>query len=166
MANIYQKYCNSIQNHALGALIIVRFIEGFKKENDKSNPNLIHLFFMIPIIMVEDIRTGIKPLFGYGGVKSIDRFISEKIKGKNSKFSVLSNRIESFKNYTLTSLLFGLKTELLSINDNSEIELKNPIKISYDTDKMLEAAYKLGSLFGKDDFSLQKLIAASGVVLE
>lgn len=166
MVNIYQKYCNSIQNHALGALILVKFIEGFKKENASANPNLIHLFFTMPIIMIEDIRVCIKPIIGQGGVTTIDRFISEKVKGKNSKFSILSKRIESFKNYTITSLIFGLKTELLTINDKSEVELKNSIKVEYDTDKMLTAAYKLGSLFGKDNFSLQKLIAASGVILE
>ena len=120
MSNIYRKYCSSIQNHALGAYTIASFINGYKSVKSEF-PNLLHIFIFLPMIMNEDIRNSIKAPKGNGGITRIETFISNKIYDKNNTFSTLHNIISCYKEYTLTCLIFGLKTGLITLSEDSKI---------------------------------------------
>ena len=55
MKTIYKKYCNDIQNPALGAYLIYVFSNTFYQERGICS-NLLDIFIFIPLIMVRDVR--------------------------------------------------------------------------------------------------------------
>lgn len=164
MNNIYKKYCNSIQNHALGAYAIASFIEGYKKESNES-PSLLHIFTFLPMVMNEDIRNTIKAAKGNGGIQSIDTFISEKVRSKDSSFSTLHNYIKNFREYTLTCFIFALRTGLIELSKNNELSVNITSNKQTTCNHIFLTSNKLGGLFGNNKHSLEKLLIATGVNL-
>ena len=138
--NIYNKYCTCMQNHGLGAYAIVAFCSGYKRlvirgKNDNE------------------------------GIKQIDTLISNKIYDKKTFIGAFYNLISAYKNYTMTSLIFGLRTGMLNLSKTGVVSTV----ISFNGEKynhhIYLSAYKLGILFGQDKDALVKLLQATGVSL-
>ena len=164
MSNIYQKYCNSIQNHSLGAYAILSFINGYKDANSEY-PDLLHIFIFLPMIMNEDIRNSIKAPKGNGGIQSIETLISEKIRNKKESFGMLHNLIKNFREYSLTCLIFALRTGLISILENNKLSPNSPFREEDKCNHIFSTSNKLGRLLAEDKQSLERLIIATGVNL-
>ena len=164
MLDIYNKYCTSMQNHGLGAFTIVAFISGYNSINEKY-PNWFDIFLVLPMIMNEQVRELIRKPVGRGGATTIETLISSKILNKKEKFGAFHNLITSFKEYTMTCIIFGLRTKLISrINS---IELKNNILFEKEkfNNNIFLASYKLGELYANDKDAFMKLINSTGVNL-
>ncbi len=162
--NIYNKYCTCMQNHGLGAYAIVAFCSGYKTVS-KKYPTILNLFVAIPMIMNETIRLVIRGKNDNEGVKQIDTLISNKIYDKKNFIGAFYNLISAYKNYTMTSLIFGLRTGLLNLSKTGYVSTV----ISFNGEKynhhIYLSAYKLGILFGQDKDALVKLLQATGVSL-
>ncbi len=164
MTNIYSKYCTSMQNHGLGSFSIVAFISGYHSIHNKY-PNWFDIFLVLPMVMNEQVRELIKKSAGRGGATTIETLISSKILNKKEKYGAFHNLIDSFKEYTLTCIIFGLRTKLISRINN--IEFKSNIlfeKEKYNNNIFL-ASYKLGELYANDKNAFMKLINSTGVNL-
>ena len=85
MANIYSKYCTSMQNHGLGSFSIVAFINGYHSIHEEY-PNWFDIFLVLPMIMNEQVRELIKKSVGRGGTTTIETLISSKILNKREKY--------------------------------------------------------------------------------
>ena len=153
-----------MQNHALGAYAIASFVNGYKTINSEL-PNLIHIFIFLPMVMNEKIRNSIKAPKGTGGVKGIETFISNKVYDRHNEFGTLHNNINYYKEYTLTSLIFGLRTKLLFLSENASVSVIEPFVEYPKKNHIFLTANKLGELFASDKKSLEKLILSTGVNL-
>lgn len=162
--NIYNKYCTCMQNHGLGAYAIVAFCSGYKTARKKCS-TILNLFVAIPMIMNETIRLGIRGKNDNEGIKQIDTLISNKIYDKKTFIGAFYNLISAYKNYTMTSLIFGLRTGMLNLSKTGVVSTV----ISFNGEKynhhIYLSAYKLGILFGQDKDALVKLLQATGVSL-
>ena len=168
MSSIYKKYCNDIQNPALGAYAIASFVNEYKKEAEENKlPNLIHLFLFISMVMNKDIRNSIKKdnFKGKSGILSIDRFLSEEIYKNHNSFGTLHNNIKNYREYTLTSLIFAIRIGIISLTNNGEIDIVNLFKKYKQENYIISASEKMGKLFAKDPYSLNKIIIGTGVAL-
>ena len=162
--NIYNKYCTCMQNHGLGAYAIVAFCAGYKSVSNKNNI-ILNLFIAIPMIMNETIRLVIRGKNDNEGIKYIDTLISNKIYDKKTFIGAFYNLISAYKNYTMTSLIFGLKTGLLNLSNTGNIDTGIPFDGKEKNHHIYLSAYKLGVLFGQDKDALVKLLQATGVSL-
>ena len=162
--NIYNKYCTCMQNHGLGAYAIVAFCSGYKTVSKKCS-TILNLFVAIPMIMNETIRLVIRGKNNNEGIKQIDTLISNKIYDKQTFIGAFYNLISAYKNYTMTSLIFGLRTGMLNLSKTGVVSTV----ISFNGEKynhhIYLSAYKLGILFGQDKDALVKLLQATGVSL-
>lgn len=162
--NIYNKYCTCMQNHGLGAYAIVAFCSGYKTVSKKCS-TILNLFVAIPMIMNETIRLVIRGKNDNEGIKQIDTLISNKIYDKKTFIGAFYNLISAYKNYTMTSLIFGLRTGMLNLSKTGVVSTV----ISFNGEKynhhIYLSAYKLGILFGQDNDALIKLLQATGVSL-
>lgn len=164
MLDIYNKYCTSMQNHGLGAFVIVAFISGYNSIN-KEYPKWFDVFLVLPMIMNEQVRELIKKSSGRGGATTIETLISSRILNKKEKYGAFHNLIDSFKEYTITCIIFGLRTKLISqIND---IEFKSNVLFEKEkfNNNIYLASYKLGELYAADKDAFMKLINSTGVNL-
>ena len=162
--NIYNKYCTCMQNHGLGSYAIVAFCSGYKSVTNEVS-SILNLFIVIPMVMNETIRLVIRGKNDNEGVKQIDTLISNKIYDKKTFIGAFYNLISAYKNYTMTSIIFGLRTGLLTLDLSGKIDTN----ISFDSIKnkhhIYQSAYKLGLLFGQDKNAMVKLLHATGVSL-
>lgn len=164
MLDIYSKYCTSMQNHGLGAFAIVAFISGYNSINAEY-PKWFDIFLVLPMIMNEQVRELIKKSSGRGGATTIETLISSRILNKKEKYGAFHNLIDSFKEYTITCIIFGLRTKLISqIND---IEFKSNVLFEKEkfNNNIYLASYKLGELYAADKYAFMKLINSTGVNL-
>lgn len=153
-----------MQNHGLGAYAIVAFCSGYKTVSKKCS-TILNLFVAIPMIMNETIRLVIRGKNDNEGIKQIDTLISNKIYDKKTFIGAFYNLISAYKNYTMTSLIFGLRTGMLNLSKTGVVSTV----ISFNGEKynhhIYLSAYKLGILFGQDNDALIKLLQATGVSL-
>lgn len=162
--NIYNKYCTCMQNHGLGAYAIVAFCSGYKSVS-KKHSTILNLFIAIPMIMNETIRLVIRGKNDNEGIKQIDTLISNKIYDKKTFIGAFYNLISSYKNYTITSVIFGMRTGLLNLSSAGDISTTVHFNSEKYNHHIYLSAYKLGVLFGQDKDALIKLLQATGVSL-
>ena len=135
----------NVQNPAIGATILWRFICGYYAENRKLVPFPL-LFIVLPIIFNEDLYTVIKSTRIRSGLAKV----SEKLyKDKNNDrlFSVQTSAL-SMRALTLCSFNMGMAANLFAIDFSTAYVFpllqKMPTHISTTTTKLLGAAEKLG----------------------
>lgn len=163
-ANIYNKYCTCMQNHGLGAYAMVAFCSGYKSVCNRNNI-ILNLFIVIPMVMNETIRLVIRGKNDNEGIKQIDTLISNKIYDKKTFIGAFYNLISAYKNYTMTSLIFALRTGLLNLSYTGDVDTVIPFDGKKNNHHIYLSAYKLGVLFGQDKDALVKLLQATGVSL-
>ncbi len=148
-----------MQNSAIGAIAIHSFVLGYhnvakNKENRTDYPKLDFLFFVLPIVYNQDSReTFLSSTQLYSALK-------------NNKTIVvgLQERATKMSGQTFNALNLTFNKEILTYNKTEKlIELcdsfkkkKLPIPLAFNTElntvkKILDSAYKLGSIFAKKD---------------
>ena len=147
--NVYQKYCNDIQNPALGAAIISIFVNTFNKSSiNKEYPSLLMVFVIIPLILNENYRQLLINSKGNKSSNGILTFLSKIVK-KEFTANNLHHYVEIFKSYTLTSIVFAINTGLIKIDSKNGTILPFSEKIEkFPVDNLyLKAAKILGDYF-------------------
>lgn len=157
MSNIYEKYCNDIQNPALGSILISLFAyEFYKSSIIHKTPNLLYAFLIIPLLMNKDMRSCIVSDKGGKSSNNAYTLLSKLMKNENT-FNNIHNYVEKFKTITMTSILFGLKTELFYIDNNANIvSCLNKQKFLPQNNLYLKGAKVLGEYFA-NEISLKEL---------
>lgn len=174
MKTIYKKYCNDIQNPALGAYLIYVFSNTFYQERNIYT-NLLDIFIFIPLIMVRDVRelifwfdnsnkshqiTKISKLYekiGYIG-KSKDNFALGTINGV----------ILKFREFVISSIIFAIEANLIIVNPNGTVQTNdiNPYNEPLNKELMvlIKATNILAKIYAKDD-DINKVIKNLEVIL-
>ena len=133
-----------VQNPALGAAILWRFICGYYKSSSNMTPFPL-LFIVLPIVFREDLREVIESTNERSGLSKV----SEKLfKGKiiNELYTVNNTAID-LRKLSLDSIRIGIACRLFGVN--METALVYPLtnsnkRLSADTNKILAASEKLG----------------------
>lgn len=147
--NIYQKYCNNIQNPALGAAIIAIFVnEYYKNSIQKKFPNLLMIFVVIPLILNKNYRMLLINNEGKCLSRNIMTYLSKINKNKLTANS-LHHYVEVFKGYSLASIIFAKNIGLINIDINNAIIISEheKIKIFPINNMYLRMAKILGKYF-------------------
>ena len=168
MKTIYHKYCNDIQNPALGAYIIATFVKNFK-EQSKQCPTIIDIFLILPLIIVESTR---KLINGEHNIRKMKSFYKE-LKNTSSKkdniaMGISLSSIKNYKEYTMCSLIFALETSLVKFNENYDIDMLNYKEYNNEKNRELkeifDASKNIGKLYAKD-YDTKQLLSELGVYL-
>lgn len=151
-SNIYSKYCNDMQNPALGAYILSTFVKSY---NDKSQKkaNIFILFLIMPMIMRESIRK----LIVTNSYRKPHKILAGLIKAlcagadDDKVFGILHDNIINYREYTMTSFIFALRLGILKINSDAELEV--PVELHSNPSVFVCAANVLGKMFATGDLS-------------
>ncbi len=174
MKTIYKKYCNDIQNPALGAYLIYVFSKTFYQEKGVCL-NLLDIFIFIPLIMVRDIRdlvfwfddnnkshqiTKISKLYekiGYIG-KSKDNFTLGTINGV----------ILKFREFVMASIIFAIESNLIKVNSNGIVQTKDINLLNKELNDELMILTKTTNILAKiyaKDSDINKVLKNLEVIL-
>lgn len=162
--NIYEKYCNDIQNPALGAAIIANFANTFylnSEEDDKLS--LLMVFVIVPLILNKNFRSCLVAPNGNKASNNLITFLS-KIANRDNTANNLHKYVEIFRGYTLTSIIFAKKIGLIEIdNDANVICSSSKIKNLPKDNLYIKASKVLGEYFA-DKMTLNLLSQQLGVM--
>lgn len=135
-----------VQNPAIGAAILWRFVCGYYDNDSESRQVPFPLLFVVlPIIFREDLRNMINTTRKSSGLQKI----SEKL-FENKKADLLCNIhifAEQYKEITLSAINIAVGANLISVS--KETALVMPIqtktsKMPKSSEKLLKSAEKLG----------------------
>jgi hypothetical protein len=119
MSNL-NKEAKNVQNPALGAMLIWRFVTAFEKESPtRSHPTLPLIFTVLPLLLSEEIANIAKSTLASSGLRPFaDKFASSAI-SKSDLLISLNERILNTKKLTIESLMIAISSNLLTIDVKS-----------------------------------------------
>lgn len=135
-----------VQNPAIGAVILWRFVFGYyNAETENRSVPLPLLFLVLPIIFRADLRAVIESTNKSSGLQKV----SEKLFRTRSAdlFCDLQNSAEQYRNITLVAIKIALGAKLINLSYKTAMvtliqDKKN--KIPKSADDLLKSAEKLG----------------------
>lgn len=138
----------AVQNPALGAAVIHKFVCGFYAENSNPVPFPL-LFIVLPIIFREDLCLKIQSTRKNSGLSKVSEKLVEE-KSSDSLFSINKTAI-SLRPITLHAISLAVSTKLIAVDMNTALVFplnngkKNKgVSVSNGIKIMLSAAEKLG----------------------
>lgn len=133
-----------VQNPAIGAAILWRFVCGYYNSESQQVPFPL-LFVVLPIIFREDLREVISSTNKTSGLQKV----SEKLfaNKQTDLLCSIQNTAEQYKETTLSAINIALFTNLISIS--SKTALVMPLqtgtkKMPKSSEKLLKQSEKLG----------------------
>lgn len=133
-----------VQNPALGASLIWRFVEGYAPKGLGPLPSLPLLFLVLPILYHERLRDAAKSTFPSSGL----RLFAGKFKSEQEILYGIQDRMLRFRDLSLASVSIAMQCGLITINTTSaEIESlrpKPPTGLDEEIKHVLKSAEKLG----------------------
>ena len=127
----------------------------------KGNRNNLQMTMLFPIVRLLNECYSKK---NYDVLNELSKNYCNRYLTKSER-KVLTNLISAYKNYTMTSLIFGLRTGLLNLSNTGDVDTVIPFDGKKNNHHIYLSAYKLGVLFGQDKDALVKLLQATGVSL-
>lgn len=141
----FDREISNVQNPAIGAAILWRFVCGYYKYGNKFVPFPL-LFVVLPIIFREDLCKVINSTNQASGFNKV----SEKLFKSSSNDQLLSvnNAAISMRELTLQSFNIGMAANLYSMDFNTAyvfpLRQTNRSGLSSPTKKLLNASEKMG----------------------
>ena len=134
-----------VQNPAIGAAILWRFVYGYKSKNGNPTPFPL-LFYVLPIIFREDLCSIIRSTQKRKGLSKV----SEKLFDgkKNDELYTVNNSAIEMRLLTMTAFNIGTASNLFKMDFNTAMVYvlvdTNKKDVSAPTKHLLDAAEKLG----------------------
>lgn len=155
----------SIQNPALGSVLLWKFNQGFN-ETSAEEATILHNFLVLPMVFHP---------YSYGVLQSTQEgpglpSIANKLANPAGRFKsitlggvtiehgaenlfALSDRVKSYREITFKSLLIGIEARLLDLDVSvariTALDVDDPKKLPEEITKMLKASRKFGAMCGK-----------------
>lgn len=133
-----------MQNPALGASLVWRFVEGYAPKGNGILPCMPLLFIVLPILYHQELRDAAKSTFPSSGL----RVFAGKFKGEQEIIYGIQGRMLNLKEVTLASISIAIQCGLISLNPaNAEVESlrpKAPSDLNEKIKDMLRSSEKLG----------------------
>ena len=142
------KEVRNIQNPALGAGLIWRFVCGYQATNPTRSPVPLPLLFLVlPIILNEQTEEFVTSTRSASGLRA---FVAKFAKAENAKQDILlavHDRMLALKQLSMDSVRIALATRLVSLDGATVIPLsKTQAKagVPLDVQRMMRNSEKLG----------------------
>lgn len=174
MKKIYKKYCNDIQNPALGAFLIYTFANLFYKRK-KDYVSLLDIFIFIPLVMVKDTREILYCLDTNGKshkIIKISKFYEQigyigKRNG-NLTLGTINGVIMRFREFIMASIIFAIDTKLVELTADGYIKPRDVHFPNFNLNKELSVLVGATTVLSKiyaDDTDLNKVLKNLEVIL-
>lgn len=147
---ILSKETDRIQNPALGAMLLWRFVVGFEHGSGNANSTPVPLLFIVlPMILHSDTQELIQRTLVGSGLRVMSMKFSEAKERKSDLLLAIQSRALSMRPLTSESISIAIASKLISISheDGYAISLSSsPAKagIPKQVQVMLKSAEKLG----------------------
>jgi hypothetical protein len=148
--NTLSKELDNLNNPALGAIILWRFVAGYETGSGiKAGTPFPLLFIVIPMILQPEILDLIKSTYRPSGLRMFSSKFSEPSVSKNDIVYSIQPRAREMENLSRESLKLAIATNLVSIDPGTSLLFPVSVaptssNISKEIDEMLKQAYKLG----------------------
>ncbi|VVP12376.1 hypothetical protein PS900_03410 [Pseudomonas fluorescens] len=133
-----------VQNPALGASLVWRFVEGYAPKGYGLLPSLPLLFIVLPILYHEQLRKAVKSTFPSSGL----RVFAGKFKAEQEVLYGIQDRMLKLRDVSLASISIAMQCGLLSLNtataDIESLRPKAPTDLDDGIKHLLKSAEKLG----------------------
>lgn len=136
-----------VQNPALGAALVWKFVEGYESNRSDRFPTLPLLFTVLPILYHKELRDTIKTTYPSSGL----RIFAAKFKSEQEVLYGIQDRMLRLRELSLSSISIALQCGLIQI-DTSSAEVmsqlsKPPKTLPNDIKEMMKLSRKLGLWF-------------------
>jgi hypothetical protein len=150
--SVLHREVDAVQNPALGAAIIWRFVCGYCPQGAEGGPTPLPLLFLVlPIVLHSETRALVESTMPNSGLyKFVEKFaVAEKQQpGRNDLLLAIHDRALVLRPLSQDSLKLALATELLSIDPNQAgvfpVTYAQPSAAPERVRPMLKSAEKLG----------------------
>ena len=143
--NVINKEVYYVQNPAIGAAVLWRFICGYYKKERQAVPFPL-LFVVLPIIFREDLRAVITSTQKRSGLSKVsEKMFKEKT---TNELYTINNAAIDLRQLTFDSIRIGIACGLLTVNNDTALVyplVETNKRLSVDVNKLLDAAEKLGN---------------------
>lgn len=140
----------NIQNPALGAMLIWRFVTGYERGSNTSKPTPMPLLFLVlPMLLHRETAEFVSSTQEATGLRAFAGKFSESRKSKSDLLFALPKRSLDMRELTINSVALAVSSDLVLIDADhgTAISLSSsPVKlgIALSVRSMLRAAEKLG----------------------
>lgn len=143
-----------VQNPALGAILLWRFVSGYWEGHVHHAPAPLPLvFFVLPIVLHEETAAFVKSTQKDSGIRAFAAKFGEAKTSKQDMLLAIHERSKAFRELTLESLQLALSTRLLDLDLTGEVlpltRVKPRVGIPQTVGPLLSASEKLGHWFSK-----------------
>lgn len=111
-----------VQNPALGAVLLWRFVSGYWEGHQHHSATPLPLFFLVlPIVLHEETAVFVKSTQKTSGLRAFAAKFGESKTSKQDLLLAIQERAKSLRELTLESLQLALSTRLVRLDLNGEI---------------------------------------------
>jgi hypothetical protein len=143
----------NIQNPALGAGLLWRFVCGYTSDHPTRDPApLPALFLVLPIVLHEETDSFVRSTLLSSGLRSFAAKFGTFANSKQDLLLAIHARMLALRPLTLASVRIALATRLLHLERAAVIPLsmtKAQAGILSDTTRLMKSAEKLGAWCGR-----------------
>lgn len=147
-----------VQNPALGAVLMWKFVEGYKRASPKACPSLPLLFLVLPIIFSEALRNQLSTTFETSGM----RLFAAKFSKDQEELLAIQERMIMLRETSLSSVSIAIECGLLRMGHTDALVDCNvkhfPSGVPQEIKVLARLATKLGFWCGT--LTLQEIQAA------
>lgn len=152
MINGLTKEVRNVQNPALGAGLIWRFVCGYNANNPTRNPAPLPLLFLVlPIILNEQTEKFVDSTLKATGLRAFAAKFSKTENAKQDVLLAVHDRMLALRQLSMDSIRLALATRLISLDGATVIPLSETqakAGIPLDVKRMMKNSEKLGMWCG------------------
>lgn len=118
------KETRNIQNPALGAILLWRFVIGYKDGSEVAAHTPLPLMFtVLPVIFHKDTATFISSTLKSSGLRAFTNKFNESKTSKNDLILSIHQRALSMRNLTAKSIALGISADLIKIDSTTALAI-------------------------------------------
>lgn len=133
-----------IQNPALCAVLLWKFVEGYTRGSEGRRPTLPLLFLVLPIILDEQLRLQISSTNESSGI----RLFAAKFAKTQEQLLAIQQRMLKLRDSTISSLSIAIECGLLTLEHSSALVDSNIKRLPSGVTDEVKVLTKLSSKLG------------------
>lgn len=106
-----------VQNPALGAILMWRFVEGYKRASNGKLPSMPLLFLVLPVIFNESLRSVLDKTFLTSGM----RLFVAKFSQRQETLLAIQRRMLMLRHTSLSSLSIAIEGGLIALDHSNAL---------------------------------------------
>ncbi|TKB82884.1 MAG: hypothetical protein E8D44_10315 [Nitrospira sp.] len=152
--NVLADEVRLVQNPALGAVLLWRFVSGYwEGHQQRSSTPLPLCFLVLPIVLHEQTAVFVKSTHKTSGLRAFATKFGESKISKQDLLLAIHERAKAFRELTLESLQLALSAKLVHLDLNGEIfplsRTRPQVGVPDTVKPLLKESEKLGYWFSQ-----------------